>query len=114
MIQLFLKVYSRLQCVIDTRTTITKTMPLVNPSFSSMPPYQTLLQAFIISLMEICAGRHKIYIHTLFYNQKFSNATNQQSVGKSKLLISLLKATELVLKWCQECYQLLISKYSSR
>jgi hypothetical protein len=53
--------------ITDTRTAIMKTfMPPVNLEFSSLPPYHTLLQAFVKSLKGICLAKQtKFYVRMM-------------------------------------------------
>jgi hypothetical protein len=41
------------------------------PAFSSLPPYHTLLQAFLMFLKEIFVEKHKIQYHMLFCADSF-------------------------------------------
>jgi hypothetical protein len=57
---------------------------ICKPAFSSLMAYHTLLQAFIMSLKEICVAKHEILCSHAVLKPTFSNATNQQSVGTKK------------------------------
>lgn len=48
-------------------------------AFSSLPSYRALLQAFVMSLNEICLAKTKCYLHNVLL-VPFSNVANQQYV----------------------------------
>jgi hypothetical protein len=72
--------------------------------FSSLPPYHMLLQAFIMSLNEICVAKPKTLSSHIVLELIFSTNSWQS-------LTTMPKTRKLILKWCHKHYELLTPKY---
>jgi hypothetical protein len=79
-------------------------------AFSSLSPYRTILQAFIMYLRESCIDKHK----TLTFARIFKY--DEPTIHRNKQLIYIDKNAydRLALKWRCEWYHLLTPKHSTR